>query len=256
MDEQSAAIRILGVPIACLDRAGALREIERLGRLGGPSLIAYANAHTLNLAHRDEQYRALLASASLLLNDGAGVALAARIMGSSFVANLNGSDFNPEILRLAARNGWPVYLLGAAPGVAERAGAILAGRIDGLQLAGTHDGYFDARRNDEIAAEVRASGAEVLMVAMGNPVQETWLARHLVATGVRVGVGVGAFLDFTVGVVPRAPAWMNKLGVEWLYRLGQEPRRMWRRYLIGNPLFVMRVLRRRLSTGVAGKLGS
>jgi exopolysaccharide biosynthesis WecB/TagA/CpsF family protein len=87
-----------------------------------------------------------------------------------------------------------------------------------------------------------------LMVAMGNPLQERWIARHLTATGARLGVGVGAFFDFSAGVVPRAPAWMNRAGVEWAYRLAQEPRRMWRRYLIGNPLFLARVLRETMAS--------
>lgn len=228
------------MPIARMDARAALVEVERLADDPAPALVAYVNAHTLNLARRDPSYLELLRSAALVLNDGAGVALAARMRGARFPANLNGSDFNPRILELAARRAWPVYFLGARPGVAERAAARMRALIPDLRVAGTRDGYFERAHDDDVAAAVRASGAAVVMVAMGNPLQERWLADNLAATGARLGVGVGAFFDFAAGVVPRAPAWMNRLGIEWLFRLYQEPRRMWRRYLLGNAEFVAR----------------
>jgi exopolysaccharide biosynthesis WecB/TagA/CpsF family protein len=238
------SIEILGVPVAVTDRHGALAEIERLGRESAPSLIAYANAHTLNLASRSPEYKRVLEAAGVVLNDGAGIAIAARIQGTRFPENLNGSDFNPLIVELAARLGWPVFFLGARDGVAEQAARILKDRYPELQVAGTHHGYFE----DEgaMVARVRESGAAVVMVAMGNPLQEMFLDRNLPAMGARLGVGVGAFFDFTTGTVQRAPTWMNKAGIEWVYRLLQEPGRMWRRYVLGNPEFLWRVLRSRL----------
>jgi exopolysaccharide biosynthesis WecB/TagA/CpsF family protein len=187
-----------------------------------------------------------------VLNDGAGLDIAGRLFGKPFPENLNGSDFNPAILEEAAARGWPVFFLGAKPGVADEAARRLSARIPGLTVVGARDGYFGPEESDEVAREVAATGAGVLMVAMGNPLQETWLSSHLEATGARLGVGVGAFFDFSAGVVPRAPAWMNRLWLEWLYRLLQEPRRMWRRYVLGNPLFLLRVLRARLTHGRRG----
>jgi exopolysaccharide biosynthesis WecB/TagA/CpsF family protein len=201
----------------------------------------------LNLAASDAAYRQVLSGASIVLNDGAGIALAARINGDRFPANLNGSDFNPEILGLAARNGWPVFFLGAKPGVAERAAAAMRERYPALQVAGCRDGYWAPPETPAVVETVRASGATVVMTAMGNPLQEKWLAEHLPATGARLGVGVGAFFDFAAGEVARAPAWMNKWGVEWMFRLAQEPRRLWRRYVVGNPVFLVRVLIARLA---------
>ncbi len=238
-------VEVLGVPVARLTAAAAREELVRLYERDRPALVAYANAHTLNLASRDSGYRAVLRSADVVLNDGAGLAIAGRIFGRPFPANLNGSDFNPVILEEAASRGWPVFFLGAAPGVADEAARRLTDEIEGLRVAGTRDGYFRDEDSDGVAREIASTGAGILMVAMGNPRQETWLNAHLEATGVRVGVGVGAFFDFSAGVVPRAPAWMNRLWLEWLYRLLQEPRRMWRRYVLGNPLFVARVLRTR-----------
>lgn len=247
MDRPFPTIEVLGVPIAKLLPKDALIQIERIASQDGAHLIAYANAHTLNLASSEPSYRELLRDASIVLNDGAGIAIAARVNGDRFPANLNGSDLNPLILGLAGKNGWPVFLLGAKPGVADRAGAAMKERYPALQIAGTRDGYWPQGADDQVVAEIRSSGAELVMAALGNPLQERWLAEHLATTGARLGVGVGAFFDFAAGEVPRAPAWMNRMGIEWVFRLLQEPKRLWRRYIVGNPLFLARVLRARFS---------
>lgn len=243
MDSDVPAAKVLGVAIARLSPEDVLREIERISESNPPATVLYANAHTLNVAYRVPELLAVLRSAELVLNDGAGVGLAARIRGRPFVGNLNGSDFNPRVLELAARRGWPVYFLGARPGIAERAAARLVESIPDLEVAGTHHGFFGVTEADDVVSRIRGSGAKLLMVAMGNPAQELWLDEHLPATGARIGIGVGAFFDFAAGEVPRAPAWMNRAGIEWVYRLKQEPSRMWRRYLVGNPMFLIRVLR-------------
>ncbi len=239
-------IRILGVPLAGIGPKVALTQIERLCAEATPALIAYANAHTLNLAARDPFYREVLRGAALILNDGAGVSLAARMHGRRFPANLNGSDFTPLLLGLAARKGWRVYFLGGRPGVAGEAARRLEQRIPGLVVAGTQHGFFLQEETEAVLARIRGAHADLLIVGMGNPFQELWLARHLPSTGARLGVGVGAFLDFAAGAVPRAPGWMNRCGVEWLFRLYQEPRRMWRRYVVGIPAFLARVCGERL----------
>jgi exopolysaccharide biosynthesis WecB/TagA/CpsF family protein len=247
MNEDLPSIEILGIPIACIDASEALMEIERLQERPSPALVAYVNAHSINLASKYPSYRDILVGSDLNLNDGSGVALAARIHGRRFKENLNGSDLNGDILRLASRLGWSVYLLGAAEGVAERAARRLRTQIDGLDIVGTHPGYWHEGAANDVAAAIRASGADLVMVAMGNPRQEEWLAAHLESTGARVGVGVGAFFDFAAGTVPRSPAWMNKFGVEWMWRLAQEPRRLWRRYIVGNPVFLARVVKSRVA---------
>jgi len=252
MARRIPTIEILGVPLVRLTPDDALDEIERLAGSQAPVLVAHANAHTLNSAAGDPSYRDVLRRADLVLNDGKGVMLAARLLGDRFPADLNGNFFTPLLVRRAAERGWPVYFLGARPGVAAAAADRLAERVPGLQVSGVRDGYFSPAELDGVIAGIRESGAEVLLVALGNPAQERWLDEHLAATGAQIGVGVGAFFDFQTGTVPRAPAWMNRLGVEWVHRLALEPRRMWRRYLIGNPLFILRVLRSRFAS-MAGK---
>jgi exopolysaccharide biosynthesis WecB/TagA/CpsF family protein len=247
VDRSVPSLEILGVPVARLSRAEALDRIQELYEAPGSSSVAYVNAHSLNLAYMNAEYRNVLNRAALVLNDGSGMAMAARLKGGRFPENLNGSDVNPLIIERAALRGWPVYLLGAREGVAERAAAALRRRYPGLEMAGVHHGFFPEMSSDAIADRIRSSGAGLLMVAMGNPRQELWLADHLLATGASVGLGVGAFFDFSAGEVPRAPAWMNRAGIEWMYRLGREPRRLFRRYIVGNPTFLVRAWRDRKS---------
>jgi exopolysaccharide biosynthesis WecB/TagA/CpsF family protein len=243
----SSTIRVLGVTVHRLSGEQALQKIGGWER-GQARMVAYVNAHTLNQSVGDAPLRGALDRADLVLNDGFGLSLAARMRGESFPENLNGSDFTRRLLDLAAQRGWRTFLLGAEPGIAATAAAKLRDAVEGLQIVGALDG-FTGESEQQLARHVRDSGADLLVLALGNPLQELWLARNLEQTGVHVGVGVGAFLDFTAGKVRRAPRWMNVLGIEWCFRLVQEPRRLWRRYVVGNPIFLLRAWRDR-SAGV------
>lgn len=239
------SIEISGVRVARLTPRGALEAIGGQAQTSPPVLVAHVNAHTLNLAAADDSYREILNRSDLVLNDGKGIMLGARLLRRPFPADLNGNFFSPLLLELAAEREWPVFFLGAKPGVAERAAGIVAGRIPGLVVAGSRDGFFSAAEEGSVAEEIKDAGAKVVLVGLGNPRQERWLAEWLGSTGAVVGVGVGAFFDFQTGEVARAPDWMNRWGLEWVHRLAQEPTRMWRRYLVGNPRFLWRVLRDR-----------
>jgi exopolysaccharide biosynthesis WecB/TagA/CpsF family protein len=242
-DATRQTISVFGVRIDKLTRREAIEEIDGWSE-DQPRMLAYVNAHTLNLTVRDDSLRQALNRSDLVMNDGSGLGLAARMRGERFPENLNGSDFTLGLLQLAASRGWATFLLGGRPGVAETASRQLTARIDGLRIVGTCHGYT-GESDDSLARRIRESDADLLIVAFGSPLQEVWLDRHLSATGARLGVGVGAFLDFSAGAVKRAPRWMNTLGVEWCFRLVQEPLRLWRRYLIGNPRFLARAWRER-----------
>lgn len=243
MSRDHPTIDILGVPVARLTAEEALAEVEKLFAREAPAFIAHTNAHTLNLAYADAEFKDVLRRADLILNDGKGIMLAARIHGARFPTDLNGNYFSPLLLRRAAERGWRVFFLGAGPGIAEDAAGKVRQQIPGIDIVGTRDGYFSS--DEEAIDAVREAGAELLFVGMGNPVQEKWLDRCLARTGARVGVGVGATFDFLTGSVPRAPAWMSRVGLEWVHRLFQEPKRMWRRYILGNPSFVLRNVKQR-----------
>ena len=233
-------ISVLGVPLVRLSPRAALAAAERLYGAAEPAYIAHANVHTLNLATVDPGYRRALEEAAMVLNHGKGVMLAARLKRDHFPADLNGNFFTPLLLELAAERDWPVFFLGAKPGVADRALEVITRRLPRLRAVGVRDGYFSPG-DDSVAQQVRAAGTGLLLVGLGNPAQELWMRANLHASGARLAVGVGAFFDFQAGQVPRAPEWMNRAGIEWVHRLAQEPRRMWRRYLLGNPVFLARV---------------
>jgi exopolysaccharide biosynthesis WecB/TagA/CpsF family protein len=237
------SVAILGIGIATLTRGEALKRVETLVEAADPALLAFANAHTLNVAAENARFRAVLAAASLVLNDGIGVQLAARLRGTPFPENLNGTDFVPQLLRLAAARRWRVFFLGGRPGVAAAAAAAVTQATPGLEICGTRDGFFEASESSAVAEQIRASRCDIVLAGMGNPRQELWLDEWLAATGARLGVGVGAFFDFGAGAVRRAPRWMNHAGLEWLFRLAQEPRRLARRYVVGIPVFLVRAVR-------------
>jgi exopolysaccharide biosynthesis WecB/TagA/CpsF family protein len=199
------------------------------------------NAHSLNLSYEVPEFREALSRCHVLLNDGVGVELAARLRGSHFPENLNGTDFILRVLALAAEREWRVFLYGGRPGVAERASQALKRQISGLTIVGTANGYAAG----EVVAEITAAGADLLLVGLGQPMQELWLDANLDLTECTLGIGVGAYLDFAAGRIRRAPAWMSRCGAEWLFRLSREPRRLWRRYLLGNPAFLWRAWRLR-----------
>ncbi|MCB1277596.1 WecB/TagA/CpsF family glycosyltransferase [Prosthecobacter sp.] len=243
MKHRLPTLTILDIPIVCATEAEAIAEIQYLTELGGQALVIYVNAHTLELTTEDPEYRKIVQEAAIVMNDGIGVSLAAKIVGGrSFPANLNGTDLTPLILKMAAEQGWRVFLLGGVPGVAEKAAAKFVADNPTLEISGTHAGFFKEEELDNLLQRIRDARTDVLIVGMGNPVQERWLACNQARAGARLGVGVGAFLDFSAGMFPRAPLWVQKIKLEWLYRMSREPRRLWKRYLIEGPLFLIHVV--------------
>jgi exopolysaccharide biosynthesis WecB/TagA/CpsF family protein len=234
-------LNVLGVRVHMVEREEALQRIEGFHASSDPSFVAYVNPHTVNITMSDSCYRTTLEQASLRIADGFGIRCAALRAGVRVPTILNGSDFNAAVLERCAVRGWPVYLLGGRPGIADAAAARLSKGIPGLRVVGTAHGYYAEAEQADVARAVRDSGASVLLVALGQPQQERWLERHLEATGAHVGVAVGGFFDFAAGAIRRAPAWMNRTGLEWTFRLAMEPRRLARRYVVGNPLFLWRL---------------
>jgi alpha-1,3-mannosyltransferase len=233
---------ILDVPIQVRTFEEAVRSIDACYEKGEPVAVAFANAHALNVAAENPAFRQALQN-SLVLNDGIGVDVASRLFyGSPFPENLNGTDFSPNYLR-QTKHRYRIFLLGANPGVAERAGQRLSALCPWHRIVGCQHGHFNAEKAPEIVEQIRRVEADILLVAMGNPKQELFLQDHLAATGCTLGIGVGALFDFLAGQVPRATPWVRRWRLEWAYRLAREPRRLARRYLVGNPLFLMRIAR-------------
>ncbi len=232
---------LLGVDISALDRTGVVQRLDAaLDPSGWPTSVAFANANLLNIASRDAEIRALLSS-FMVLNDGVGVDIASRLKyGRAFDDNLNGTDFVPFFLE-HTRKDLRIYLIGSSNDVIYSAARAVAMNWRRHRVVGWRSGYFLRPQSAAAAAEaIRRSGADVVLVGMGNPLQERWIAEYGAATGAKVLIGVGALFDFMSGSVARAPEWMRQARLEWLYRLACEPRRLAGRYLIGVPAFLAR----------------
>jgi len=232
---------ILGVPVCVGSASQTVALLDSQFERASSTIVAFANAHALNVASRDERVQAILRK-SIILNDGIGIDIASLILfGKAFPQNLNGTDFIPHYLQ-NTRHRYRIFLLGSRPGVVERAAEHLSRRFPQHHIVGCHHGHFAKDDAAEINAMIRASNAEIVLVGMGNPKQELWLAENLELTGARLGFAVGALFDFVAGHSRRAPLWMRSIRLEWLYRVIQEPSRLARRYLIGAPVFIFRVL--------------
>lgn len=242
LDATSTA-KVLGLALARGTLEQAVERIVASALEGAKRRYAFVNAHCYNVMWRSTSYREALNSADSLFPDGTGVRWAARLVGER-ADNLNGTDMFPLLCRAARDAGLSIFLLGAQPGVAERVAHTAERLAPGIRIAGTHHGYFDAGSVEETAAieRVNASGADILLVAMGVPRQDRWLARHHDSLNVRASLGVGGLFDFYSGRIPRAPKWLRQLGGEWVFRLYQEPIRLFRRYVLGNPAFLATAL--------------
>ncbi|EDQ01536.1 WecB/TagA/CpsF family glycosyltransferase [Shewanella benthica] len=205
---------------------------------------AFVNAACLNLSVKDPLYRRCLqSSCHKIFADGSGIRIACLWKGYSPKDNLNGTDMFPRLCEQLSKNNLSVFLLGGAPGIAAKTAENMSRQYPNLAIAGTHHGYLDSLTNEQsVIEQINASGASVLLVAMGAPRQEVWLEKHQAHLDVAVGIGVGGLFDFYSEKIIRAPLWVRQIGMEWVCRLAEEPKRMWQRYILGNPLFLYRVL--------------
>ena len=235
-------IPLLGIPVHAVTMADTLALVE--GYMAEPRLhqIATVNPEFVMAAQSDAEFRRVLEQADLCLPDGVGLLYAARRYGRRLPERVPGSELVYRLAERAAARGWPLFLLGAAPGVADEAADVLRGLYPDLCVAGTYAGSPDPAENEAIVRHVNDSGAALLFVAYGAPKQDKWIARNRAALpAVRVAIGVGGSLDFVTGRAVRAPRWMQRLGLEWLHRLIREPWR-WRR-MMALPRFAWRVWR-------------
>jgi len=209
---------------------------------GRPHLILTMNPEFLYRAQFDGSLLELAARADLVTPDGEGIVWASRVAGCPVPERVTGIDLMTRLLERASAEGWRVYLLGAAPGVAGEAAEKIRQAYPGLKVAGTHHGYFRDDEAAEVVEKIRMAAPDLVFVAMGAPRQERWIDSHLAGTGAAAALGVGGSFDVLAGRVRRAPAWVRRLRLEWLYRLLREPSR-WRRQLV-LPMFAWMVIKK------------
>ncbi len=235
-------VDLFGVEIADTSLDDAAGWIVRRAQHRVTSSVAFLNAHCVNTLYRDRNYESALGSMDRIFADGSGMRLAARASGIRLRDNVNGTDLFPVLCRKAAAAGTGLYLLGAKPGIAAAAGQHMQAANPGLRISGTRDGYFEGEAAEaRVIDDINTSGAEIVLVAMGVPAQEIWIARNRHRLAASVVIGVGGLFDYYSGRIPRAPLTLRRAGLEWAWRLAMEPRRLARRYLIGNIEFMARV---------------
>ncbi|HLF83226.1 MAG TPA: WecB/TagA/CpsF family glycosyltransferase [Blastocatellia bacterium] len=237
---------IAGIPVANLSEAEAVEVIDKMISEGGSHYGAVVNAAKLVAANRDEKLKRALLDADLVTADGMSVVWASLLLGQELKERVTGIDLFQRLVEHAAHRGIAVYFLGAREDSVRGVVQLFANRYPALRIAGFHNGYFDSSESQSLSEAIRLSGAALLFVAMGSPKQEHWIASNVALTGVGFALGVGGSFDHLSGLARRAPRWMQRAGLEWFHRLAQEPRRLWRRYLIGNSAFIWLVIRQRL----------
>lgn len=228
----------LGVNVCNINMNEAIQEINRIIEDRRPSFVVAINPEKIMKAEKDEKLLGLLNSASIQIPDGVGVVIASKLKGGGIRSRVTGIDLMYAICTNAAEKGHRVFLLGAKPGVAEQAGEILKSRYPGLNIIGIRDGYF--KDENEVIADVKAVKPDILFVAMGSPKQEYWITSHMEELEVPLLMGVGGSFDVTCGNIKRAPEWMCRTGLEWLYRLIKEPWRYKRMLVL--PQFLIKVI--------------
>jgi N-acetylglucosaminyldiphosphoundecaprenol N-acetyl-beta-D-mannosaminyltransferase len=243
-DLDTKKIRLLGTEIDALaldQLLFAIRDCIENDRL---VVMSYVNIHTLNIAYETPWFKGFLNDSYLTFCDGVGVKLAARLTGQDLPQRFTPPDFMESICELASRHDWKVFFLGARSGVAQRAADKLTVRLPGLQIR-THHGYFDkaadSQENRQVVEQINQFQPHILVVGFGMPVQEKWILENIASLHTNMAFPAGAIFDYLSGEVWRGPRWLTDHGFEWLSRLVIEPRRLWKRYLIGNPLFVWRI---------------
>ncbi len=239
---REATFKLFGFDLVRSSIDETARDIATWANYGQRRRIAFINAHCVNVAARDPKYKKSLDTAQMLLPDGSGVKIASKICGEKMGHNLNGTDLFIPLCQQAARLGVPIYLLGAKPDIAKKVAKSVQKEVPSIKVAGFRDGFFTKDEEKSVIAEINQSGAGILFVARGVPLQDCWLAENQHRISIPVVLGVGGLFDFFSGNVPRAPKIMRKVGMEWLYRLYQEPVRLFTRYILGNPEFLCRAL--------------
>ncbi len=244
-------INLLGINIDVVDTTGLRKKIVDFTLTQTPRTVMYVNADCMLIARKNKKYQQALNKADLVYADGIGVVWGAKLWGHSLPGRSTGADFMPDFCQTFADQGLRLFFLGAPPGIAEQAAARLQKKIPNLLITGTHHGYFTPEQEQEVIVEINAAKPDIVVVGLGAPYQEFWINEHADQLGGAVLWGVGGLFDFLSGTTSRGPQRLLDHGFEWLCRLMTEPKRLWRRYLIGNTTFIFYLLWHRFIKGDA-----
>lgn len=237
--------KVLGVPVSIVDMGAALAVIDGWIAAGGQEFVCLRDVHGVMACQDDPELLEIHRRAGMVAPDGMPLVWLGRLRGHGAIGRVCGPDLLPALCRHSLARGYRHFFYGGGPGVAENLAERLRARFPGLEVAGTHTPPFrslSAAEDAAVIGKIDESRADIVWVGLGTPKQERWMAAHLGRLEAPVMLGVGAAFDFHAGTVQRAPAWMQRSGLEWLFRLVSEPRRLWRRYLVLAPRFVVLVV--------------
>lgn len=247
MTEPTPATTVLGVRVDCVNKQELIDRALSWAETGKRRRIFYVNAHCLNMIYQHNSDVYLFNQSDLVYADGIGVVWAARLNRGCSLTKITGREWIIDFCQAANQKNLSIYILAGKPGIALKASQFLKQSITGIKIAGTADGFFLEKTEDQVLAEIQASSPDVLFVGMGTPVQERWIAAVQAKLPVNLFWSVGALFDYVAGVEPQVPGWLEKYALEWFWRMLIDPLGKWKRYIIGNPLFVLRVARERLA---------
>jgi len=241
--EKNRRIRVLDCPIDNLSLKETLRVIEEFIKSGRPHQHVVINADKVLKIRQDKKLKQIVESCDLINADGQSIRWAARLLGISFKERITGMDLMEQLLKLSSQKGYSVYFLGAKEEVVRKVVETSTNKYPSLKIAGWGDGYWESNEEKKVVQDIKRAQPEILFVAISSPKKEFFIRKYMDEIQVPFSMGVGGSFDVIAGLTKRAPLWMQKCGLEWLFRLYQEPRRLWRRYLIGNPIFLWLVVK-------------
>jgi N-acetylglucosaminyldiphosphoundecaprenol N-acetyl-beta-D-mannosaminyltransferase len=250
-DTLAPRARILGCVFDRLSMAETIARVEEIIAARRPSQHLAISATNVVAVHEDPHLSAIMEECAIVSADGQGVVWASRLLGDPLPERVNAADLMEALFPVAEAKGYRVYVLGARQEVLERAISNLRREFPRLEIAGYRNGYFGPADDAEVVGEIRTARPDMLFAAMSSPKKEYWLFEHKDELGVPFVMGVGGAIDAVAGVTRRAPMWVRKIGMEWFFRMVQEPRRLVRRFMIGNAKFALLLTREVIRTRVA-----
>jgi N-acetylglucosaminyldiphosphoundecaprenol N-acetyl-beta-D-mannosaminyltransferase len=248
---QQRRISILGIRADTIDSKTALGILHAFavrGAGGRPARVFFTNVHTIHVARRYSELVSIINNADLVLPDGSGLKIAGRLFGTPVLENLNGTDLTPKLLASADSEGLRVYLLGGQARAVRGCVDALTKMFPNLQIVGFRHGDFASEEENSIVEEINACHPHILLVALGTPLQERWIASQAARLNVGLCMGVGGLFNFLSGAEVRAPLWMRRVGIEWIYRFFRDPKAKWDRVFIEIPVFLGLILAKRLTS--------
>ena len=237
-DKEKRRVPILNTYIDALSMEETISEVEKIIARGVPTQHVVINANKVNLMNEDPELKKIVNECPLINADGISILWAAKILGVPIRERVTGIDLFLNLVKLASEKGYKIYLFGAKEEVVRKVKKVFEEEYPDLQIVGYRNGYFTEEDEPEIVKNMAESGADMMFVAFSSPKKEYWINKYIDQLNIPFVMGVGGSFDVVAGVTERAPKWVQIRGFEWLYRLVQEPRRMWKRYVIGNAQFI------------------